>query len=978
MADAGQGRFETGMDSMPETWPDWPVFWDNPGEHARELARYVDTTQTWRLVPVNCFSPWYGPQAGSERAELLYEELRSRRIPYSHEPWNPVPFGPEEQARYGGAGTLQRVRGPNETIQGPATCLDLALVFAGMAMCADMRPFIALQSAPVLHALVVLPIQRARSVQGDKVPDPPGFTERPGEPGVWDPAPDGSSFAGDGNWLVIDVSLAARNPPLSGMPLPEIGAPFSAAKREELDLPGMEGASRNSTLVDVDRVRRTPLEPYVPPVGSAVPAIYGYLPTFPSFIDYPTRQELLADLHDVVGAALPPATIVLHGEPGRGKSMLAARLAVAADHGCGWFLNATDDKILTRSLAQAENQELGKRAGLAGPAMHGEGVDAIEDRGLASAALRRLSETGQPWVVVLDNCDSPPGLAGLRGLIPRPRTNGQVVIITTKDPDWARLGESSGWKVRELPPLGQPDLEKLGLASQTGSAVYGTPLIAQAVVALRERAAVTLPAQPGTDGPGLVWHLLRMSQHRWPAIGELARLLAWCPPEPVDADLLGEIGERGDGEAVGRRLAELSFVSPSFNAGRLTVQMHRLFAAAVRRQTWHDNPEMAIGVISRLLSAEQGRATFIAAADSKALGRLEHGDEAGEPGDVPRAAASADPSTAGLLWYNLGHIRERRGPVAGSDPHFDKALQLLDPEQYPCEVAESMIGRARVVYQNAQSSADQLTQARAQVAAARDLLAPLADSSARELREQGNALSWLIARRIAGRERNPRKRAGELAEVIEQLWLSYEARLRLIRGADAAIERGAPPAPSDDLSAERAYYNLSGTYLELAKVHHELAEVEPPGSERRRELLTLASDDLVNSRTVYQHVRRLREIRYRGQPHPHLAACVQGEAYVTYYRAILLGEHGALIDSFELTAEAMRQRQIVAGGPDSPAVLTNGDVQKSGQFMLKVAIAMLFAGSSRPSSGVENVMDVTREALAETFSRVSWPGPIEL
>jgi hypothetical protein len=770
---------------MPELWPDWPVVWDNPGEYSRELARYVDISQTWRLVPVDCFSSWEGMSAGRGRAERLYRELRARRIPYSREPWNPVPYGPAEQARYGSDGALQRVRGPNETIQGPATCLDLSLVFAGMAMLADMRPFIALRSIPDLHALVVLPVQRARSRLGAKEADPPGFIERATEPGVWDlDTPEGLSFTSRDDWLVVDVSMAAWVPSSSSGES-EGGASADDAMREELAFPE---SGQVWTLVDVDRVRKTPLEPYQPPIGPSVPAIHGYLPTFPSFIDYPTREKLLRDLHKEVGPGLAPATIVLYGASGRGKSMLAGRLAVAADHGCGWFLNATDDKILTRSLAHAERQERGNRED-----SRGESVDAIDDRALASAALTRLRESEEPWVVVLDNCDSRPNLAGLRDLIPRPRSSGQFVIITTTHTGWREEAARLGWNSHELLPLGHQDLAVLHLPVGTDGGVYDSPLIAQALVALHERAGVALPRNTCSDGPALVWHLLRMSEHEPPGVGEMARLLAWCPPEPIDAGILGMIAGRHQGEETGERLAELSFVSPSRSGGRLEIQMHRLFAAAVRRQTWRDNPAMAAHIISRLLGAGEGRQIFIGGADSTALGRLEREGEPGEPGDVPRAGSIiSDPSGTGLLWYDLGHIRERRGPVAASDPHFDQALRHLDPGAYPYEVAESLIGRARVVFQNDQSSLDQLAAARERVAQARRLLAPLEYRDARQLREQGNALSWLIARKIAGRERNPRTRESKLTEVAEQLWLSYEERLRLVRDLDSAapIERG--------------------------------------------------------------------------------------------------------------------------------------------------------------------------------------------
>lgn len=961
---------------MPETWPDWPIPEQNPSALARELPRYVDDTHTGRLVPADCVSPWPTCAAGKDRAARLYEVLRARRIPYSHEPWNRVPYGPPEEARYGSRGTFQRVRGPDQTLQGGATCLDLSLLYAGMAIAADMRPFLALRmrSTGALHAVVVLCLEKALSLLPEDDARPPGFIERAAEPGVWDrdlAAADGLTLGGSGNWLIVDITQASRFPLSSRGPLPEIGFPAVDAMPRELGF-----STDRVTLVDVVRVRRTPVEAYLPPIGSSVPAIYGYLPALRSFTDYRTRRPLLQELHKKVGPAEPAATIVLEGAQGRGKSMLAHRLAVGADHGCGWFLNATDDKILTRSLAQAERQELSNRGDAPGT-----GVDAIDDRALASAALRRLGGSDEPWVVVLDNCDSRPGLPGLRELIPRPRTNGQFVIITTTHPEWREEATKSEWSSYELPPLGNEDFADLGLPSRTDGTVYDTPLVAQALVALREQAGIALPKKTGTDGPALVWHLLRMSEHQRPVVGEVARLLAWCPADPVDPVVLGKIAGQDQGVGVAERLADLFFVSPSRGDGQLAVQMHRLFAAAVRAQTWRDNPAMAAAVIGRLLGTGEGRLIFIGAADSKALGRLE-GEETDEPGDVPRSAEiMTTPAKAGVLWYSLGHIRERRGPVAASGPHFERALQDLNPGAYPYEVAESLIGRARVVFQNDSSSADQLAEASGRVTEARDLLAELDDPSARQLREQGNALFWLNERKLAGRERNPRKREAKLSEVTEQLWRSYEERLGLARGSGStAIDRRTQPEPADGLGAERAYYNLAGTYVDLAKVHFELATGEASAAQRYRELLTQASVDLAAARDVYQHVRRLREIRYLRQPHPHLAACIHGEAIVVYYRAILLGEHGELIASFGLAAEAMRQRQIVAGGlvgPGSPAVLRNGDMRKSEKFLLKVAIAMLFAGTPRPAQGIEDVLIEARGALAETLGRVTWPVQLE-
>lgn len=963
---------------MSDTWPDWTI----DESKASELACYVlpARTQDLGLIPVDCFSPWEEFEEGEARAKRLYGELRDRRIAYSYEPWNPARFGED------GTLSFQRVRAPYETIQGPATCLDIALLFAGMAVSADMRPLIGLRTAPSRHALVVLDLQGARSKQGRAGSGdvPPGFISRPGEPGVWDLAGTVAPLGVDDRWLIIDVAQAARQrPPLAaGALLPEEGASFSAAtlRGNAREFRYATFPEQRWTLVDVDRAAAG-RKAYDPPTGRSVPAIYGYLPAFPSFTDYETRRNLLRDLHSMVGPERSPAVIVLYGPPGRGKSMLAHRLAVAADHNCGWFLNATDDKVLTRLLAQAERQEKDQREVRPNPGAVGEKPDAGEDRAFASAALSRLRDAERPWVVVLDNCDNAPGIPGLRELIPQPPRAGQFVIITTTDERWKTQAQLPGWHAREVPPLEAKDLTDLGLPSGLDGAVDGRPLIAQALAALSQQGAVVLPGQVEADGPDLVWDLLCGSQYASPDITSLARLLAWCPPEFIDVtNLLPLTGLAAD-SAAGRRLADLGFVTPDSADTGLAIQMHRLFAAAVRNQTWRDDPAAAADVISRLLTDGKGRAIFIDAADNSALGRLERGKQGG-PGDTGRAADMfADTHQAGLLWYGLGHIRERRGPVAASAQHFERAAKTLDSQEFPLAAAESLIGQARVVFQNKQSSNDQLAEARVLVEQGRLLLAQLPDDDARQMREQGNALSWLIAQVIAARERDPQKRETLLAEVRENLWLSYEERLRLVRGSDAAdISRFTQPEPSDKLGAERAYYNLAGVNIQLAKTHYELAHASDSGasllaSEQYGKWLAEAGLDLGEAARVYERVRALREQRYAGQPHPHLASCVHGQAVVAYFTAVLLGQMGKLAEAFAYAAEAMEQRRKIASGfagPGDPAVLHDGDVRKSYEFMMKVTIAGVFAASGEPGVGASAAMSVLREAFGECLGRANW------
>lgn len=156
------------------------------------------------------------------------------------------------------------------------------------------------------------------------------------------------------------------------------------------------------------------------------------------------------------------AIVVLQAPQGFGKSMLAHRLALGADNGCGWFLDATDAKALTALLARAERREE-----QADEPSDGEKPDAGNDRAFASAALERLRNARLPWVVVLDNCNMPPETPGLAELMPVPHRPGQVVIVTTTDGGWLEAAASNGWQPERLSPLDDRDLGDLPAGLQT-------------------------------------------------------------------------------------------------------------------------------------------------------------------------------------------------------------------------------------------------------------------------------------------------------------------------------------------------------------------------------------------------------------------------------------------------------------------------------------------------------------------------------
>jgi hypothetical protein len=941
-------------------WPDWPLSEVAAGdaETIAELVRYADVSRTRSYVPADCLGQWPNYETGRRRADNLYEALRAHRILYADEPWNP-------------AGSGQRIRGPNEAMQSPATCLDLALVFAGMAMAADLRPLLGVRFGTVPHALVILDVNAPLSGREDEPTAPDGFTMHPGRPGVWKAGtgegPGADVFGVQRNWRIVDVFLAARHRQVTGAWEAE-GQPYADAVLEADELLKYAGPDHRWTLVDVDFVRadhvRNGRRLHTPPVGRSIPAIHGYLPALPAFTDYPSRREFLGELHDVVDAAKPHAVLVLQGDSGLGKSMLAHRLARAADNGCGWFLNATDAKILTTSLAQAERQEKSERGELIGGevAATGEKPDPGDDRALASAALSRLREAERPWVVVLDNCDSGPDTPGLVELVPQPHQPGQFVIITTKHPDWLEHARQHGWQPCRLPRLEEGDLDELSLPRGLDDAVAGRPLIAQALAALRGN-GVDLPDTAADDGPDLVWDLLRASHRTTRDVIALAQLLAWAPPEPANVPSLLKAAGLDEASTAVAVLEAFRFVIPSVaqtSDRSRAIQMHRLFAAAVRESAWNDDPAAAARAIDRLLTTEEGEGFFINAADTTALIRLESDAKTEEPGEVAKAVGFlTDGRRDGLLWHGLGHVRERLGPVSASAAPFAEAVRRLDASAYPFPAAECLIGQARVVYQKGPAANEELVPAREMVENGRRILDPLTDTESLQLREQGNALAWLITQRIAGREKDPARREELLAEVRENLWLSYERRRRIIRPGSNPAEKS-PPEPEDGLGSERAYYNLAGVNIQLAKVHHEL------------DMIDQVEEDLQQAADVYTAVRMLRELRYGGRAHPHLASCVHGQALVAYFRAVLLGEIGELADSFRFAGEAMEQRRkVVSGlaGPGSRAVLVDPDMQKSMEFIMKVSAVGVLDRHGNVDDGAAAVIRICEEAQQEWAGR---------
>ncbi len=804
-----------------------------------------------------------------------------------------------------------------------------------MAMAANMRPFIALGLSPdKRHAMIVLDVQRPLSEIDERWEEGPDFWQQsPGDSGLWLPETGDSVplpwWQLDRRWLGLEVTLAAQRKGGESRP-------FNHACKQTLPwAPEVEW-----TLVDI-YTAMLGQEAYQPQSGRAAYPIHTYFPELPRYREYRSREDLSKKLHSALSQPAP-RTIVLQGPGGRGKSLLAQRLAWSADNGCGWLLTATDVPTLKASLAAAEQAERGE---VEETGARAERANNVEVDQLAIAALRRLDSADVPWVVVVDNCDLKPDAKDLEAFIPRPRKAGQVVILTTRDEGWEAASKARGWQYERLPTLAKEDLSQIGLPDGL-TALAGDPLAAETLAVLAADGC-EVAARAGENPYAVVWALLLESLGEDAAAVRLARLLAWCPPLPLDVAGAPVPVPADDISAAARELVRLRFVAPSASAvddlddsqrhpevRKFTrVQLHRLFGEAIRNQMWSLGNQQVMGVLRSLLTSEWGYASFIDATEQTALKRL-------EKHDLQRAAQdSSDRRGVGLVWHGLGHIRERRGPVADSGELFVTALKYLDESRDPYEVAEAQIGLARIVFQARAPRAEEMQAAQQRILSARRLLAPLELTEARQLAEQGNALYWLLQQKLVDREQDPARRRQLLEEVQEQLWRSFEMRLKLVRSAGVPVGREAPKR-KDGLGAERAYYNLAGVALQLAKASFECGPDAASG-ETRPQWLDGIRSSLDETASVYTTVADLRAARYRDMPHPHHASCVHGLAIVAYHRAALLKEPEWIVQASHLVAQGLDERWHVAlasATPDGSEAVSNGDVGKSFDLLSKIAV----------------------------------------
>jgi hypothetical protein len=130
----------------------------------------------------------------------------------------------------------------------------------------------------------------------------------------------------------------------------------------------------------------------------------------------------------------------------------------------------------------------------------------------------------------------------------------------------------------------------------------------------------------------------------------------------------------------------------------------------------------------------------------------------------------------------------------------------------------------------------------------------------------------------------------------------------------------------------------------------------------------VVADSLAEAERVYDAVRQLRQYRYDGRPHPHLAACVHGLAILTYYRSLFDLPGADPVSSIQLAGEALVQRSAVVVGlrGDRSVVVHDSDVRKSIEFLIKAtAMADIVSENGAGGDGRAHALRALAEAVEE-------------
>ncbi len=826
-----------------------------------DLARYV-VPATLRDLSLGRVEP-HGDL--TVRVRRLFERLVAADIAYAHEPWTSSGF--------------QQIRDPHWMVRDRwGTCLDLSLTFAAMCLEAGVRPLVAINEG---HAFVVVDVCAP-------------VADGTGKTGVSD-ADDGLRGRADaGELLAVDCVHAT-----SGR------GDYEAATHA-----GRAHLNLKTTLVNVAYLQSIGEQPQLPVPGRRPPLSLYLRGGEQQFVAYEGQRDIIESLGRATG------TVALLGPPGQGKSTLAREVIMRESLGSAWFLNASELKTLAASLADAELAELNRSA---------TGTADVDKRGFADAALRRLAETDDRWVVVLDNADGDPH--ALLSLVPGPGP-GQLVLITSTNREWDL--------VPNVIPVDLPGVRDVQVQRELGSPelvalVAGRPLLLEAFRALMgatglsgAQIAVFAPEDAVADdlrGPLALWRAAREARLLDEADLPLCLEIAYLPPGQQPAAVLETLHDNAE-----RVISALERGGLAARSADGFLRMHRLVGAAIRYELRATAPVLDDEVVVRLASQAALRDVLDRYGDLATIERVD--DRLGEIDD---RLTDSDVGI-GIALHGSAGLLELHGQTRRSERTYNRAERHLTA--HPDLFADVLHSKARTVNQHKARDEDSLRQALGWAQEAQRLLYGVDEREATAARCV--AMQGLLLQKLAAFPREGESTLGLLNEALAVI-------------EDAHRRREGTLAPTDPELA-RSEFNLAGIRINLAKF-------EP---ERTREHLDKAA-------TVYEAVlARRRDRIYRRPVHAHIAACIIGLAYVDYFRALLIPasrEQRAawLRSSTQHAHDALLQRQELDGTVDGD------ESTKATRFLAKVAL-LRHAPDIEPITALDAV---TAEVAAEvTYAAV--------
>jgi hypothetical protein len=858
-----------------EPTDEWPDFDLDQRTDLRGLARYVSTEAlegSGLLLPGSSPSVMTSPDRVGA-VQHAYERMATEgRFRYDLDPFT------------GRAG--QRIRSIYDAQRDKATCLDLALVYSAMCLSIGVDHLLLMLkfANKCRHAMVVVldadhrdgPGGRAHTYFDEGSGVLPGQLKlsQPPDSRPEDPSHVATEFLtrfpvgnGEGGAQYVEVIASCLDRYLA----------FEEACTRGEDILWRSGPNKITELVAIHvpwLLRETGggLEPFRP-VREGSWRIHQHFPAAPEFRTFPTRRGLVETLASERG------TLVINGDTGSGKSLLAREVGLefGDGHGYGWFLRADDPTTVVGSLALAEADEQG---------LGTFAVDRIDRSALSVDAITRLGRIRGPWVVIADNAESE-DMASLLKELPTPGPD-QLLIVTTTNRAWEQqvdLLEEQGRPCRfvQLEALPSADLELVfGVTEDEIGLSAGRPLYASAFAQLRavSGASVTEPPAAEHDGSpeqraaSALWAYAREHlSSRKPA--ELAAML---PPEHVDHALLADLTPGVEHDPGGRLLdlGVLRFISPGISF------LHRSIGRAIRRSEV-DLAETSV-VWLALERVVQLHDEYGAAADLLELRDL---------------IADLSGSSAGLGKANVARLLEVFGMTGDSARLYEAArTDLVGTEPaHQRPLAEALHGEFRRTNQLASASQEEIARAIAGMEQVIELRREHADRLAATASTEGERdAADLAAAEVEASTALRLLLEAKQAEVAGDL----EASVDVLAGLEASATRRGDLIGREHLLTIRGKFNVAPQTMRVAKLRGEG---------------WLFGD----AERLYEEVKVLRQRLHRRPAHPHVAACDHGVALVRFNLSLYgttdpVERAGHLDVAFARACEALHARQQVPRG----------------------------------------------------------------